>query len=45
VFNITLQALGELSDIQLMEMARKLVVFIKELKDRDDSPRGGVFNV
>jgi hypothetical protein len=28
-----------------MEMARKLVVFIKELKDRDDSPRGGVFNV
>lgn len=44
VFNITLQALGELSDIQLMEMARKLVVFIKELKDRDDSPKGGVFN-
>lgn len=42
-FNITLQALGELSDMQLMEMARKLVVFIKELKDRDDSPRGGVF--
>lgn len=43
VFNITLQALGELSDVQLMEMARKLVVFIKELKDRDDSPRGGVY--
>lgn len=42
-FNITLQALGELSDMQLMEMARKLVVFIKELKDRDDSPKGGVF--
>lgn len=44
VFHITLQALGELSDIQLMDMARKLVVFIKELKDRDDSPKGGVFN-
>lgn len=44
VFHITLQAVGELSDIQLMDMARKLVVFIKDLKDRDDSPRGGVFN-
>lgn len=44
IFNITLQAMGELSDIQLMAMARKLVVFIKELKDRDESPKGGVFN-
>lgn len=43
IFNITLQALGELSDVQLMEMARKLVVFIKDLKDRDDSPKGSVF--
>lgn len=43
-YNINLQALGELSDIQLMEMARKLVTFIKELKDREDSPKGGVFN-
>lgn len=43
-YNINLQALGELSDIQLMEMARKLVKFIKELKDREDSPKGGVFN-
>lgn len=44
VFHITLQALGELSDTQLMAMARKLVVFIKELKDRDYSPLGGAFN-
>ena len=43
-YNINLQALGELSDIQLMDMARKLVKFIKELKDREDSPKGGVFN-
>lgn len=43
-YNINLQALGELSDIQLMDMARKLVRFIKELKDREDSPKGGVFN-
>lgn len=43
-YNINLQALGELSDIQLMDMARKLVTFIKELKDREDSPKGGVFN-
>ena len=43
-YNINLQALGELSDIHLMDMARKLVRFIKELKDREDSPKGGVFN-
>ena len=44
-FNITLQALGELSDVQLMDMARRLVVFIQELRERDNDPKGGVFNV
>lgn len=43
-FNITLQALGELTDFQLMDMAKKLVKFIKELKDREDAPKGGVLN-
>ncbi|OJG31059.1 phage tail protein [Enterococcus casseliflavus] len=42
IFNITLQALGELTDLQLMGMAKKLVTFIKELKDREDAPKGGV---
>lgn len=42
IFNITLQALGELTDFQLMDMAKKLVKFIKELKDREDAPKGGV---
>ena len=41
-FNITIQALGDLSEIQLMNMAKKLVKFIKELKDREDAPKGGV---
>ena len=45
VFNINLQALGELSDVQLMDMARRLVVFIQELRDRDYDPKGGAFNV
>lgn len=43
-FNITLQALGELTDFQLMDMAKKLVKFIKELKDREDAPKGGVLS-
>lgn len=43
-FNITLQALGELSDVQLMDMARRLVVFIQELRERDNDPKGGGFN-
>ncbi len=38
------QALGELTDFQLMDMAKKLVKFIKELKDREDAPKGGVLN-
>lgn len=42
IFNITLQALGELTDFQLMDMAKKLVKFIKELKDREDASKGGV---
>ena len=41
-FNITLQALGELSDVQLMDMARRLVVFIQELRERDNDPKGGM---
>ncbi|MBO6385592.1 phage tail protein [Enterococcus casseliflavus] len=44
IFNITLQTLGELTDLQLMDMAKKLVTFIKELKDREDAPKGGVFS-
>ena len=43
-FNISLQALGELTDFQLMDMAKKLVKFIKELKDREDAPKGGVLS-
>ena len=43
VFHINLQAMGDLSELQLMDMAKKLVKYIKEVKDRDEAPTGGVF--
>ena len=42
-FNITLQAMGELSEMQLMGMAKKLVKYIEEVKNRDYAPQGGVY--
>ncbi|MDT2855402.1 tape measure protein [Vagococcus carniphilus] len=46
VFNINLQSLGELSEVQLMRMAEQLVKYIKEVKDREDAPKGGpVFGI
>lgn len=46
VFNINLQTLGELSEVQLMRMAEQLVKYIKEVKDREDAPKGGpVFGI
>ncbi|MDT2840759.1 phage tail protein [Vagococcus carniphilus] len=41
VFNINLQSLGELSEVQLMRMAEQLVKYIKDVKDREDAPKGG----
>lgn len=43
VFNINLQALGELSDIELMKLGEKLVKIIKEIKDREEAMKGGAF--
>lgn len=43
VFNINLQSLGELSELQLMCMAEQLVKYIKDVKDREDTARGGAF--
>ncbi len=46
VFNINLQSLGELSEVQLMRMAEQLVKYIKDVKDREDAPKGGpVFGI
>lgn len=40
-YNINLQALGELSDVELMKLGEKLMKILKELKDREDAPKGG----
>lgn len=46
VFNINLQSLGELSEVQLMRMAEQLVKYIKDVKDREEAPKGGpVFGI
>lgn len=42
-FNINLQSLGELSEVQLMRMAEQLVKYIKEVKEREEASKGGVF--
>ncbi len=45
-YNINLQALGELSDVELMKLGEKLMKILKELKDREDAPKGGpVFGI
>lgn len=43
VFNINLQAMGELSEVQLMDMAKKLVKCINDVRERENMARGGVF--
>lgn len=41
-YHIHLTANGSLSDAELMKQAKTLVKYIKELKDRDDAPQGGL---
>jgi tape measure domain-containing protein len=44
VFNINLQALGELSESQLLAMAKQLVKYIEVVRNNDIAPQGGMFN-
>jgi len=43
-FNINLQAFGDLSESQMMQIARKLVKSIEEVRKNDIAPQGGMFN-
>ena len=43
-FNIHLQAMGELSEVQLMKMAKKIVYAIEEVRSNDNASQGGIFN-
>ncbi|GGD05088.1 tail tape measure protein [Enterococcus wangshanyuanii] len=43
-FNINLQALGEMSESQLMGMARQLVKYIEMVRNNDTAPQGGAYN-
>lgn len=43
VYNVTLQTFGDLPEAQMMALAKQFVKYIKEVKDREDAPTGGVF--